>query len=387
MNWLIRVVTALRSATSPPTVSVPPAAPRRAVALIQPITPASPSTGQTRPPSVPRPGPARPHTADQPGTGTAGETESLDVPPRDTTASTASDSDRSEPEATPEEVAAHGISPSGASTTAGANSGVADAARTDTTCGTADLEPETSDVEASPGDVPDAAGPAGAAARSIADPADVVSRDGPGPAEADPVDHGTTDPDAETARSAGPPDDVSDRIDAAEGATPHTAVADVPPVDTTPGMTAAGAEPSVAEVPDDTGAVEADVAVGAGTGVDEKALAEAATNLWRAERKLRSADQSNAVRQAGRYLARCRTALAEAALEIQDYDGERFHPGRDLDVLDYQEDREVAAETVISTVRPTVYFRDKHIQRGQVIVGYPPGDRADGTDPEGGRHS
>ncbi len=120
--------------------------------------------------------------------------------------------------------------------------------------------------------------------------------------------------------------------------------------------------------------------------MDERALAEAATNLWRAERKLRAAEQSNTVRQVGRYLTRSRNAFAAAALEIQDYDGERFHPGRDLEVLDYQEDPEVGAETVISTVRPTIYFRDRHIQRGQVIVGIPPGDRTGGAEPEGGRN-
>lgn len=111
--------------------------------------------------------------------------------------------------------------------------------------------------------------------------------------------------------------------------------------------------------------------------VNEQALASAVTSLWRAERKLRADGGEIAARsqQARRYLGRCRAALTDADVVVYDHDGDRFHPGRSLEVVAFQDDPGVAVETIVQTVRPTVYFRDKRIQTGQVIVGCPVDDR------------
>ncbi|WP_280258731.1 hypothetical protein [Nocardia wallacei] len=120
--------------------------------------------------------------------------------------------------------------------------------------------------------------------------------------------------------------------------------------------------------------------------LDEHALAEAATSLWRAERKLRSdsGDPAARARQARRYLDRTRQALTGAGLVVHDHDGDAFHPGRSLDVLAFQDDPALTAETVIQTVRPTVYFRDRRIQTGQVIVGCPAEDGSGAAEHDGG---
>jgi hypothetical protein len=109
---------------------------------------------------------------------------------------------------------------------------------------------------------------------------------------------------------------------------------------------------------------------------DDAALADAATNLWRARRKLA---QGNESKQAARYLRSCAEALAGAGLTVQDHDGEPFHPGRSIDVLLYNDDPEVTVETVVETVRPAVYHHDRRIQSAQVIVAVPvtPTDRED----------
>jgi hypothetical protein len=112
-------------------------------------------------------------------------------------------------------------------------------------------------------------------------------------------------------------------------------------------------------------------ATGAPADVDHKALAEAATNLWRAQRKLSGGDTSTQTRQAGRYLQTCRNALTDAGLVVQDHEGAAFHPGRSLEVLVYEEDAALTTETVLETVRPSIYFHDERIQMGQVIVGRP----------------
>lgn len=106
---------------------------------------------------------------------------------------------------------------------------------------------------------------------------------------------------------------------------------------------------------------------------DERALATAATSLWRAQRKLAQPAQAGAAeaRQAGRYLSRCGDALGDVGLVVRGHDGEAFHPGRSLEVLGYRNDPSSEGETVLETVRPSVYFNDQRIQMGQVIVGSP----------------
>jgi hypothetical protein len=115
------------------------------------------------------------------------------------------------------------------------------------------------------------------------------------------------------------------------------------------------------------------VALGGSTDetVADKALAEAATNLWRAQRKLSGGEPSTQNRQAGRYLRTCREALTDAGLVVQDHEGDTFHPGRSVEVLVYEDDPSLTVETVLETVRPSIYYRDRRIQMGQVIVGQP----------------
>ncbi|MCU1685290.1 MAG: hypothetical protein JWQ81_6029 [Amycolatopsis sp.] len=107
--------------------------------------------------------------------------------------------------------------------------------------------------------------------------------------------------------------------------------------------------------------------------LDEKALADAATNLWRAQRRLvQSGEEPSArSRQTGRYLQTCRDSLSAAGLVLQEHDGDAFHAGRSLEVLVFQEDDTLFAETILQTIRPSLYFEGRLIQMGQVIVGAP----------------
>ncbi|GAB3929693.1 hypothetical protein GCM10029976_029770 [Kribbella albertanoniae] len=109
---------------------------------------------------------------------------------------------------------------------------------------------------------------------------------------------------------------------------------------------------------------------------DTRALAEAATSLWRAQRKLTQAGRSAENRQTGRYLRACGEALAAAGLVVQEHDGTTFNAGRALDVLVYQDDPAVTEETIVETVRPSVYYHDRQIQRGEVIVARPTADES-----------
>ncbi|MGH3242435.1 MAG: hypothetical protein ACRDNL_18810 [Spirillospora sp.] len=112
-------------------------------------------------------------------------------------------------------------------------------------------------------------------------------------------------------------------------------------------------------------------------GLDEKALADAASNLFSARRKLAQPGEDGRrlpkeARDAGRWLLKCDESLARAGLRIQGHDGDAYHPGRSLTALGFEEHRTLASETVVQTMRPTIYLHDRRIQIGEVIVGRPP---------------
>lgn len=116
--------------------------------------------------------------------------------------------------------------------------------------------------------------------------------------------------------------------------------------------------------------IRGEVRAGGSAEVDEKAMAVLATQLWRARRKVGRG--AKWLRQAGRDLDSCREVLAGAGVTVQDHDGDRFHAGQSLEVMAFEEDPSLAAETVRETVQPSVYLADRRIQRGKVIVGMPP---------------
>ena len=110
-------------------------------------------------------------------------------------------------------------------------------------------------------------------------------------------------------------------------------------------------------------------------------LAEVATGLWRLRQRMVEPDSGRPLeemRRAFRHLESVWDALAAAGVEIQDHTGTPFHTGLALDVLAFQPTAGVERERVIETIKPSVYFKGRAIQMGQVIVGTPQGGGATG---------
>ena len=76
-------------------------------------------------------------------------------------------------------------------------------------------------------------------------------------------------------------------------------------------------------------------------------------------------------RQLARHVTTIRERLGELGLQIQDHTGKPFDSGQSLEVLAFQPTDGIAEEAVVETVRPTLYFRERRILKGQVIVGTP----------------
>ncbi|MET0237987.1 MAG: hypothetical protein ABW224_25330 [Kibdelosporangium sp.] len=118
-------------------------------------------------------------------------------------------------------------------------------------------------------------------------------------------------------------------------------------------------------------------------GADETAdvvMADLATNLWRVIRKLGNEENGDAARgrrMASRHAQAAQESLAEAGIQVQDHDGTAFHLGLSLDVIAYEARPGTVAETIVETVRPSVYRAGRCIQTGQVIVAQPEGVQQD----------
>jgi hypothetical protein len=97
---------------------------------------------------------------------------------------------------------------------------------------------------------------------------------------------------------------------------------------------------------------------------------------WKLHQKMFDAQTGEAqaeFRQLARHVETIRDRLSELGLQIQDHTGQPYDSGQSLEVLAFQPTHGILSETVVETVRPTLYLREQRILRGQVIVGIPMG--------------
>jgi len=117
-----------------------------------------------------------------------------------------------------------------------------------------------------------------------------------------------------------------------------------------------------------------------------KLLVGLATELFRLRQKMvrqGTAEPREEVRRAWRHVETMGDLFQQAGYEIQDHTGRRFEIGLDLSVVAYQPTSGIDRETIIETVRPSIYHRGVQIQRGEVVVGKPepPGGTGKGDSP------
>lgn len=108
--------------------------------------------------------------------------------------------------------------------------------------------------------------------------------------------------------------------------------------------------------------------------LDDRALADVATGLWRARRRMiepGSEEPRPEVRREFQHLQSAWDALTASGVKVQDHDGMRYTAGLVLEVLVFQRVADLEHEEVIETIRPSVSVQGRSIQLGQVIVGTP----------------
>lgn len=98
------------------------------------------------------------------------------------------------------------------------------------------------------------------------------------------------------------------------------------------------------------------------------AFAELATHVWRARSRLGSAP-ADVARRSLRHLEAAIETLRQLEVTSKDWLNEPYDPGLPLKVISFQPTAGLVRDTVIEVVRPAVFWRDRLVQSGEVVVG------------------
>lgn len=106
-------------------------------------------------------------------------------------------------------------------------------------------------------------------------------------------------------------------------------------------------------------------------------LVEIATNAWKARTRLAGSGQSEQppeFRRLERNIEAIIDSLAKLEVQAQDHTGVAFDFGLPIKVVASQPQPGITCDVVTETIRPTVTFRGKILQRGEVVIGTPEGE-------------
>ncbi|MBI5382210.1 MAG: hypothetical protein HZA31_09955 [Opitutae bacterium] len=104
-------------------------------------------------------------------------------------------------------------------------------------------------------------------------------------------------------------------------------------------------------------------------------IATLATQLWRARVKLldpQTTPPGGDAHRSLRHIESSLETLAAMGVCIRDHLQEPYDPGLPINVITFLPTAELARDTVIETIRPSIFWHDRLLQSGEVIVGTPP---------------
>jgi hypothetical protein len=104
------------------------------------------------------------------------------------------------------------------------------------------------------------------------------------------------------------------------------------------------------------------------------ALAKVAIPLWRAQRRISLEAKDNPqLGVALRYLQMADDQLAEAGVTIRDFGLQHYEAGMSAFIVPiaFNERPECQSPTVIETITPAIFFRNRPVLKSEVIVGVP----------------
>lgn len=105
-----------------------------------------------------------------------------------------------------------------------------------------------------------------------------------------------------------------------------------------------------------------------------KGMLDIATNVWKAKCKMldsATGEVRDEMKRVYRHVDSALETLGQLGFELKDHTGSAFDYGMPLKVVTTQQAQGITRETVIETLRPTIYYQNKIIQMGEVVVGTP----------------
>ena len=112
-------------------------------------------------------------------------------------------------------------------------------------------------------------------------------------------------------------------------------------------------------------------------------LADVGTGLWRLRKKMvheKTEEPLDEMRKAYRHLESIWDALKNAEIVIKEYPpGSPYDSGFALNVLAFQPTAGLGRETITETVKPSITYKGRPVQVGEVIVGTPEKPRKNET--------
>ncbi|MFT3869627.1 MAG: hypothetical protein QM715_14320 [Nibricoccus sp.] len=144
--------------------------------------------------------------------------------------------------------------------------------------------------------------------------------------------------------------------------------------------------PAPAPIPEPAAVAAPAPAVSSDAYLDEfgGSMAALATQVWRARNRIidpETGEPREEMRRLHRHVEGAFEALREMGLVINDWLKQPYDSGLPVKVLTFQPASEVQRDTVLEATRPTVIWKERLLQMGEVIVGIPPSQSTEAPPP------
>jgi hypothetical protein len=103
-------------------------------------------------------------------------------------------------------------------------------------------------------------------------------------------------------------------------------------------------------------------------------MADVCTGLWRLRQKLIKPGSHQPIvgsERAYRHFVSVWDVIVATGFKIQDHTGDDYHPLQQLKVLSFEPTPGIEREQVLETIKPSIYYKDRCIQIGEVVVATP----------------
>lgn len=103
-------------------------------------------------------------------------------------------------------------------------------------------------------------------------------------------------------------------------------------------------------------------------------MADLVTHVWRAQSKMldpESGEPREETRRIYRHIEGAMDTFRQMGLRINDWLNQPYDAGLPVKVISFQPTPDLVRDTVIEAVRPAVFWQDRLLQVGEVVVGIP----------------